>query len=237
MPRAVNPVDIPGVNGAPPPWVLFVAGKPTVSYPEGLLSQARSLTSIAKACCLVDERYREAWRDLSRRFWQSNIFSNASGNQIIHGVKNVLATLADRDPSAGAILIPINHCAVDESTWLASTQGAVRLGIENPDTVYILHDSPDNDPRVALNRPEICTSSVMVGSVRALLDLCRGNRATNIVDLVIDELVGRVDQRPPTRRQGDAPLDVVHIRLVEEYARLQRAGSSPRRASPVDVSV
>jgi len=224
------------VNAPPPPWVLFVAGKPTGMYPDSLLSQAQSLTSIAKACCLIDEQYRESWLELSTRFLQSNIFSTVSGGRIIDGVRNVLATLAERDSGPGAILVPINHCAVEESTWLASTQSAVRLGIDNPDTVYMLHDKPDNDPRVALTRPEICSSSVMVGSVGSLLDLCWGNRATAIVDLVVDELAA-ADSNPAPHRQGAVPLNVVHIRLVEEYVRLQRADSLRRGASAVDVRI
>jgi BON domain len=52
-----------------------------------------------------------------------------SGNRIVDGVMNVLGTLAERDPTACAIIVPVNHCAVDESTWIASTQSAVQLGV------------------------------------------------------------------------------------------------------------
>ena len=222
------------MNAPQLPWIIFVAGKPSGPYSETLLREARSLTASAKACCLIVDGYQDVWRDLSQRFWQSNVFASKSSDTIIEGLKNVLISLTQREPNAGAVLIPINHCAVDGLTWLAATQGAVRLGVDNPDTVYMLHDKPDNDPRISLTRPDICTSSVMVGSVRALLDLCYGKRATAIVDLTIKEEPNG-DPSVAADRQSDAPLNVVHIRLVEEYARLQRVDHSRRRAGIVDV--
>ncbi len=223
------------MNAPPLPWILFVAGKPSGPYSDALLSQAQSLTATAKACCLIVDGYQDAWRDLSRRFWQSNVFAGESGDPIVEGIRKVLIKLMEREPTAGAVLIPINHCAVQESTWLAATQGAVRLGVDHPDTVYMLHDNPDNDPRIALKRPDVCSSSVMVGSVRALLDLCHGQRTTAIVDLTVDEAFDNGDQGVAAVRQSDAPLNVVHIRLVEEYAQLQRVDHARRRASIVDV--
>ena len=223
------------MNSPQLPWIRFVAGKPSGSYSEPLLRQAQSLTAIAKACCLIVDGYQEVWRDLSQRFWQSNVFASERSNPIIEGVKTVLITLMEREPTAGAVLIPINHCAVEESSWLAATQGAVSLGVDNPDTVYMLHDNPDNDPRIALIRPDICSSSVMVGSARALLDLCYGKRATAIVDLTVKDSTGNGDPSTVADRHDDAPLNVVHVRLVEEYAQLQRFDAARRRSGVVDV--
>jgi hypothetical protein len=132
-------------------------------------------------------------------------------------------------------VIPYNHCVVEGVSWLDSAKGALRLGAKNRNTVYLLHDDPDNDPRVALNKPEICTSSVMVGASEALLALCDGKRATAVVDLVADPPMDRDEPQAKPETGARAPLNMVHIRQTEEYARLQRIDVWHRPSDRINI--
>jgi hypothetical protein len=143
-----------------------------------------------------------------------------------------LGSIETQDSKASATVIPYNHCAVAGVAWLGSTKGALRLGSQNRNTVYLLHDNPDNDPRVALKKPEVCTSSVMIGTSSALLALCIGKRAMTIVDIVADAS----EETPAEESLPDGPpLNVVHIRVIEEYARLQRTRAGQSASQQVDV--
>jgi hypothetical protein len=146
-----------------------------------------------------------------------------------------LTSIEARDPKANVTVIPYNHCAVKETSWLDSAKGALRLGSRNRNTVYLLHDNPDNDPRVALKKPDVRSSSVMVGTSSALLALCIGKRATTVVDLIADP---PADPRGPSADETapeDSPLNVAHIRLIDEYTRLQRTGVWQRPSRRVDI--
>lgn len=229
------------------PWVVLVVGDPstpgaataaaarTLEEPQALLSRALSLSSLAKVACLIGASFAQRWLTVTRGLWQANLFSLLSGEAVLDGVAGCLAALQTREPKATVMLIPFNHCAVQEATWLVSAQGVLRLGAENGNTVYFLHDDPANDPRVALAKPLLCTSSVLVGSAKALLALCAG-RAMTIVDLVVekpavDELAAGTDMSA----SDSAAVNVVHIRLVEEYASLQRGDVWHRRKASVNL--
>jgi hypothetical protein len=161
-----------------------------------------------------------------------------AGEPVLEGLKRCLVSIGRQDPTASVIIIPYNHCAAEEVSWLDCAKGALRLGNRNRNTVYLLHDKPDNDPRVALRKPEVCTSSVMIGASEALLALCIGERATTIVELVAGE--PEEAARPSAAESGvdpAAPINVVHVRLLEEYARLQRIDVRHRPSSRVDIQV
>jgi hypothetical protein len=76
----------------------------------------------------------------------------------------------------------------------------------------------------------------MVGSTAALAALCRGERKMTVVDLVVE--------KPPDEEQAEftdsttaqnAPLNVVHVRLIEEYARLQQPNLWHRKTRQIDL--
>jgi len=206
------------------PWVILVIGDPSkrsqkspanaVEEPDAMLRRALSLTSVGKVCCVIADSFRREWASVFNTLLSSNRHSLGAEEPVLHGLERCLAAIEIQDPRANVIVVPYNHCAVEEVSWLDSTKGAVRLGSRNRNTVYLLHDNPDNDPRVALQKPEVCTSSVMVGASTALLALCIGKRATEIVDLVAE---AADDARQSTAEGADnagSPLKVVHFRLM-----------------------
>jgi hypothetical protein len=230
-----------GIN----PWVIVVIADPsqgsrkalvdTVEGPDAMLQRAFSLTAVEKVCCVIAGSFRREWASACGAIWQSNRYALSDEEPVLEGVKRCLISIQTRDPKANVIVIPYNHCAVEEASWLDSTKGALRLGSNNRNTVYLLHDNPDNDPRTALKKPEVCTSSVMVGTSAALLALCLGKRATTVVDLVADPPGDTHDSFAEDTTIDDSPLNVVHIRRVEEYARLQRTDVWHRPSRQVDI--
>ena len=110
-------------------------------------------------------------------------------------------------------------------------------GWRSPIRFIYLHDKPENDPRSSHNYPGVCSSSVIVGSVSCLLDLCAGKRDTSVIDILVDDGAAQAANAAPVATfMPSLPLKVVHVTSVEEYARLQR-GEYGRRASQVDVRV
>jgi len=230
------------MSASSPPWVIVVIADPskgsakssaeTVEGPEAMLRRALSLTAPERVSCVIAETFRQEWASVYNALRPANRLSLLPGEPVLDGLRRCLALIQSADPAANVTVIPYNHCAVEKTSWLDSTKGALRLGSRNRNTVYLLHDNPENDPRVALKKPEVCTSSVMVGTSSALLALCLGKRATKVVDLLADPPAE--DHGPPAEETApsNTPLNVVHIRLIEEYARLQRTdfgqGLSPR---------
>ncbi len=197
---------------------------------------AFSLTSIARTACLLEERLRARWRELVDQVWPSNVIATRPTERLVDGVVRRLQTISRQEPEGTVIVIPYNHCAVEESTWLDSARGALRLAVANRNTIYFLHDDPVNDPRSAKSEPQICTTSVLIGSATALLALCQGRRRTTVIDLVVEK-PAEPDSAPftDTTTDADGPLNVVHIRLAAEYARLQRQNVWHRKNRVIDV--
>jgi hypothetical protein len=233
------------VSAALRPWAVLVIADPskvsgkkpprTIEEPSAMLQRALSLASEERVCCVIADSFRPTWAGVHDSLRGSNRFSLRADEPVVKGLERCLRFIGSRDSKAAVIVIPYNHCAVEEVSWLESTRGALRLGNANHNAVYVLHDNPDNDPRVALQKPEVCTSSVMVGTNEALLALCLGKRATTIVNVFADP----PEQAPESFTESaavDAPLNLVHIRLVEEYSRLQR-GSGSRPSRGVDIQV
>lgn len=237
------------MSGADRTWVVLVAG--THADPGAgaatplqeirlLLARAKSVGGGDRTCAIIAAEVRREWRELATFLTSANTIVHPAGDPIVSSVARSLRSIDERDPAANVILIPADHCAVDEALWLDAAQGALRLGIANADTVYILHDRPENDPRVSKNYPGLCSTSVMVGSATSILALCAGNRTQAIVDLVVEDTA---PQRPPgdpapaaakAPAAAEAPVNVVHVRSVEEYARLQR-GDYGHRSSRVNL--
>jgi hypothetical protein len=220
------------------PWVIVVIANPskvalsaaagTVDTPDEMLKRARSIATADRVCCVIEGSFREEWSSVYNALWPANRHSILATEPVVAGVADCLSAIEEEDAKANVIVIPYNHCAVEAVSWLDSAKGALRLGGRNRNTVYLLHDNPDNDPRVALKKPQVCTSSVMIGTSTALLDLCRGKRATSVVDLMAEA--------PEETHSLDAdPLNVVHVREIEEYSHLQRSDGSRRTARQVDI--
>jgi hypothetical protein len=228
------------------PWVIVVIADPSkvarkapvkaVEGPDATLRRALSLTAVEKVCCVVAGSFMQEWASVYSALRSSNRYSlSADEEPVLEGVKRCLRSIEIQDPKANVIVIPYNHCAVEEASWLDSTKGALRLGSMNRNTVYLLHDNPDNDPRVALQKPQVCTSSVMVGTSTALSALCRGKPAPTIVDLVADSPEETDGSFAKEASIDDSHLNVVHVRLIDEYARLQRNDVWQGPARRVDI--
>jgi hypothetical protein len=221
-------------------WAILVAQKHGVQdagYPTDaaridesrqLLARASSVAVSGRTCAVIAAQFEQDWHLLAEELAPLNCFVQPSEQPILEGVARCLNTVREREPDANVILIPADHCAAVESAWVSSANNALLLGRQS-DTVYILHDKPQNDPRTSLQYPGICSSSVIVGSVRSLLDLCAGQRATKVVDILVED-------RPAAQVASNdvQALNVVHITSVEEYAKLQR-GEYGRQPSKVNV--
>lgn len=225
------------------PWVVVVIADPSkgllkasaIETPEAMLRRALSLTAQHKVSCVIADSFLGEWASVYNALRPSNRHLLLPDEPVLEGVKRCLTSIESRDPKASVTVIPYNHCAVEETSWLDSTKGALRLGGRNRNTVYMLHDNPDNDPRVALQKPQICTSSVMVGTSSALLALSSGKRATTVVDLIADRSEAGHTSSAEEMAPADSPLNVVHIRGAEEYARLQRTDARQRPPRQVDI--
>jgi hypothetical protein len=228
-------------------WVILVVGDPSkgspkasvsaIEEPDAMLRRALSLTALARVCCVLADSFLQEWGSVCNAIATPNRYSLRGAEPVLEGLKRCLTSIGSQNPTANVTVIPYNHCAVEELTWLDSAKGALRLGNRNRNTVYLLHDKPDNDPRVALQKPEICTSSVMIGASEALLALCVGERATTVVELVAGQPGNSPGPSAEAAPDAGSPLNVVHIRLLEEYARLQRIDVRDRPAPRADVQV
>jgi hypothetical protein len=227
------------------PWIIVVIADPSkrsakdsadaVEGPEAMLQRALSLTAPEKVSCLIADAFRQEWASVYNVLRPANRHSLLPGEPVLDGLRRCLSRIQSADPAANVTVIPYNHCAVEETSWLDSTKGALRLGSRNRNTVYLLHDNPENDPRVALKKPDVCTSSVMVGTSSALLALCLGKRATKVVDLIADAPKDAPGPSAKESAPSDTPLNVVHIRSIEEYTRLQRTDLGQRPSQRLDI--
>ena len=228
------------------PWAILVASPAAQEHlrvtekrleeTQRLITRAKAIASADKTCVLFTKQFRQEWHDLAAFLLHGNMFVLPAGQPIMSGIARCLHAISEREPQASVILIPADHCAANEASWLASAQGALKLGADNPWTVYLLHDKPENDPRTSHAYPGLCSSSVMIGSVNALSALCAGNRTPTIVDIMVeDEEQEDVVLADTQSNSFIPPLKVIHISSVEEYARLQRGDYSKRKAHHVDV--
>src|SRR3569833_1503064 len=227
------------------PWVVVVIADPSERSPKAptdaiegpavMLRRALSLTAPDKVSCVIGNSFLKEWVSVYDALRPSNRHSLLPDEPVLEGVKRCLTSIEARDPKANVTVIPYNHCAVEETSWLDSAKGALRLGSRNRNTVFMLHDNPVNDPRVALKMRVICSSSGMVGTSSALLALCMGKRATSIVNLIADRPEAGDASTDKETASADSPLNVVHIRLIDEYTRLQRADVWQAPSRRVDI--
>ena len=194
-----------------------------------LLARARSVASTVTTCAVVAPQFVSEWKALAAELPLHNIFTQAAGSMAIDGVTRALRAVRARDANASVILIPADHCAAIESAWINSARGALALALEQINTVYLLHDQPTVEDRCFDPSLDFCSSTVIVGSAVSLLDLCEGSKQTRVLDLMTQDAAS-------ARPEPETAINLVHVRLIEEYERIQSGRYSLPSATQVDVT-
>jgi hypothetical protein len=194
-----------------------------------LIARARSVASMATTCAVVAPQFLSEWKALAAELPLHNVFTQAAGSIAIDGVSRALRAVRGRDANASVILIPADHCSAIESAWVNSARGALALASEQINTVYLLHDQPTVEDRSFDVSLDFCSSTVIVGSAVALLDLCEGSKQTRVLDLM-------TQAAPSARVEPAAAINLVHVRLVEEYERIQSGRYHLPSATQVDLT-
>jgi len=234
------------MNTLPHRWALLVATQHKRSSAEGmtaegrlremrqLLARAKSIATPLRTLALVSERFEQEWRDVARDLPPHNVLVDRADGSALAAVETALLAIRAREADCSVILIPADHCAAVESSWVIGAREALSLAAAHHDTVYLLHDrAHESHAFDALS--DLCSSTVVVGSTDSLLDLCQGSRPTHLIDLTtIDPLTpitgdscGRMEVPPSLIR-------IVRIQSLEEYSRLQR-GDYGRVPAVIDV--
>jgi hypothetical protein len=221
-------------HGAGPPTA--VSEQTRIAETHQLIARSKSITGPATTCALVAPQFAREWKHIATDLPAHNIFVQPADTYPLDGVTRVLRAIRTRDVNASVVLIPADHCAAIESAWVLSARGAVTLARHHLNTVYLLHDQASKDDGLFDAARDFCSSTVVVGSAVSLLQLCEGNKATKVLDLMTDDLSEAI-HGGPTGRSGarDAPINLVHVRLAEEYARIQSGRYSVPRSSSIDL--
>ena len=102
-----------------------------------LLARARSVAPAERTCAVIAEAFEEDWRSLAESLAPLNSFVQPGDQPMLQGVARCLTTVSEREPDASVILIPADHCAAVESSWVSSAKNALQRRLAQPDTVYI----------------------------------------------------------------------------------------------------
>lgn len=222
-------------------WAVLIASKPAEGFESPqLLKRARSVVFSDNICAIVAESHLADWRALTGMVTPGNLFTQRRGEATQAAIARMLDALSQRDARANLIVIPADHCSAEENAWVECAKNALRLGAVRADTVFVLHDKPENDPRTSPHYPGVCSSSVMIGSLQSIRDLCAGLPAIAIVDLDLDSYAAlpagasQATQLQSTPAPRSPALKVLHITSVDEYAKLQR-GEYGRPRSRIDL--
>ena len=203
---------------------------------QQLAARAAALTNPATTFALVKREFVEEWKTTVTELPQRNLFIHPVDAAPLAGITRVLQTILARDAKARVILIPADHCAAMESAWIKSAKGALALIEERDDRVYLLHDQTRAEQHFSQPSEEMCSTTVIVGSAESLMHLGEGRRETKVLDLMTEhEAEAKESASTPPLEVQDRPLNLIHVRLVEEYERIQ-AGSAWRAASRVHVT-
>jgi hypothetical protein len=201
-----------------------------------LISRAKSVANPGTTCALVDPEFAGEWAALATDLPPRNIFLQSGDTPAIEGVSRVLRAIRARDVNASVILIPGDHCAAVESAWVLSARGALTLARDHLDTVYLLHDKAAQEDRPFDASLDFCSSTVIVGSAVSLLDLSEGKKETKVLDWMAEDLASSAASDPVHPSDaGQHPINLVHVRHVEEYARIQRGHYRFPASTRVDV--
>jgi hypothetical protein len=222
-------------HGAGPPTA--VSDETRLAETRQLISRAKSITGPATTCALVAPQFASEWKRIATDLPPHNIFTQPADAKPLDGVTRVLRAIRARDLNASVVLIPADHCAAVESAWVRSARGAVTLARDHLNTVYLLHDQTSKDDRPFEAARDFCSSTVIVGSAVSLLELCEGSKATKVLDLMTDDLSEPVGEEPINKTDArNAPINLVHVRLVEEYARIQSGRYGVPTSAGIDLT-
>jgi hypothetical protein len=217
-------------------WAILVAtqhGQAGVVSAERRLKETRQLIERARAvagasttCALVAPRFLSEWNTLAADLPPHNLFIQGADLPALTGISRVLRAIRARDRDATVVLIPADHCAEVESAWVLSARGALARARDQLNTVYLLHDQTAPEKRAFDAAQDFCSSTVIVGSALSLLDLCEGKKNTKVLDLMTENpadstLDGAGPSHESAHDSGEPAINLVHVRLVEEYARIQ----------------
>jgi hypothetical protein len=229
-------------------WALLVAVQHGKAAIDGMtsevrrqemrqvLARAKSIASPLRTMALVTEQFEQDWRDLAADLPPRNLVAHPASQSVLDAIAKALADIRARDADCSVILIPADHCAAVESAWVMSAREALSLAAAHTDTVYLLHDKPQD--RLAFEASsDLCGSTVVVGSTQSLLELCHGTRPTHLIELSAGDPPEQQSLMPSAAAlTRQPPIHIVRIRSVEEYARLQR-GEYSRAPALIDVHV
>lgn len=227
-------------------WALLVATQHEKSAAAGmtaearlremrqLLARAKSIATPLRTLALVSERFESEWRDAAMDLPPHNVLVDRASVSAVAAVETALVAIRAREADCAVVMIPADHCAAVESSWVSSAREALNLAATHLDTVYLLHDKPQQ-PLAFDASADLCSSTVVVGSTDSLLDLCRGSRPTHLIELTTTDPPAPVTSDSPTTvSTRHAPIRIVRIQSLEEYARLQR-GDYGRLPALIDV--
>ena len=208
-----------------------------------LVSRASAVADPNSTCALIAPRFLSEWENLAHDLPSHNLLLHPVDSPPLSGITRVLQAIQARDADASVVLIPADHCAAIESAWVKSAQGALDLARQHRNTVYLLHDQPKEAPRAFEAAHDLCSTTVIVGSAASLFQLCQGNRSTRVQDLLTDDCSAPASDPAPAAKptitvdDSDSPINLVHVRLVEEYERIQRGRYSLLPQSQINVTV
>ena len=188
-----------------------------------LLSRAKALTTSVTTCVLIPFSYVREWHALAGDMPHQNMFVQLGDERHLDGLTEVLLAIRARDSRASIVLIPADHCAAIESAWVRAARGALELARYQRNTVYLLHDQSTQMERRPFDAAlDFCSSTVIVGSADSMLELCAGTRSTKVIDLMTDDVASPTEKAAVGNQStSEAPINLVHVRLLEEYERIQ----------------
>jgi len=190
-----------------------------------LISRGKSIASPLRTVVLAAEPFERDWRDMAYELPPYNVLVNPGSTSSLEAIEHALVAIRSREADSSVILIPADHCAAVELAWVMSAREALGLAARHPDTVYLLHDKPQE--RLGFDASsDFCSSTVVVGSTQSLLELCHGRRPSHLIEMT----TGGPGDTPALQ----SPIRIVRIQSVEEYARLQR-GDYSRPPAVIDV--
>jgi hypothetical protein len=199
-----------------------------------LLGRAKSIASPLRTVALVTEQFEQDWRDMADELPPRNFVAHPASEAVLDAIAQSLDDIRARETDSSVILIPADHCAAVDSSWVKSAREALSLAAVHKDTVYLLHDKP-HEGRVFDASRDLCSSTVVVGSAQSLLELSHGTRPTHLIEFSTGEPPDPQGLMPSAAGvPSQAPIRIVRIQSVEEYARLQR-GEYSRPPAVIDV--
>jgi hypothetical protein len=235
-----------------PVWAILVATQHGKAAAAGMppdarqrevsqtLSRARAVATPVRTCVLVADGFQSDWRELAHELPIYNVMVQPAGGRALDAIEHALLAIRAREGDCSVMMIPVDHCAAVESAWVTSAGEALTLAAGHADTVYLLHDKSESIEAAFTASTDLCSTTVVVGSTESLLGLAQGTRQARVIELNTDD-ESTATSAAATDGEFDsvseAPVNIVRIRSVEEYARLQQGLYSRAKPSFIDLRV